>query len=415
MRVLHLDGIDFSLHKKYFRDPALEALKSLADHNLSASVRVFGKNPLPQACTQVACEYYKCLYDAIIARPFPMQLEDFREVVRCDQEFRLQHGWPGLDQLRPTDRKPRDKTRWTEAVATRDLLRQVFSYMTFADGGWLQWNTVENCLVRKNSKIGKIKGDCNRKPWNAARFVMAVRKRNNLTVCPYCNAESIYAIPLLEMRGRVLRTDLDHFFPQWQYPYLALSPYNLIPACNRCNSKGKHSDDSLRHWPGPAANVQLPELAMAYPYRHDLHTLVKFNYKTISLNLFSGMANEAELAIKCMYEKSPWGVLAKEWVKEFFLRSVYQKIYTRELRELPVRWRMRLSTYPETIHRILSGQKYGGEAMPSLDLTSIRRILLNCSRTVDDINNERLSKVMVDLTDQLGVGFGDVNDVDKMA
>jgi hypothetical protein len=154
---------------------------------------------------------------------------------------------------------------------------------------------------------------------------------------------------------------------------------------------------------------------MAYPYRHDLHTLVKFNYKTISLNLFSGMANEAELAIKCMYEKSPGGELAKEWVKGFFLRSVYQKIYTRELRELPVRWRMCLSSYPETIHGILSGQKYGREAMPSLDLTSIRRILLNCSRTVDDINNERLSKVMVDLTDQLGVGFGDVNDVDKMA
>lgn len=123
MRMLHLDGIDFSLHKKYFRDPALEALKRLADHNLSASVLVFGKNPLPQACTQVACDYYKCLYDAISARPFPMQLEDFREVVRCDQEFRLQHGWPRLDQLRPTDRKPCDKTRWPEVVATRDLLR----------------------------------------------------------------------------------------------------------------------------------------------------------------------------------------------------------------------------------------------------------------------------------------------------
>lgn len=47
-----------------------------------------------------------------------------------------------------------------------------------------------------------------------------------LKVCPYCNRS--YVHPYYSSGGKT-RADIDHFLPKSQYPYLALSFYNLIP------------------------------------------------------------------------------------------------------------------------------------------------------------------------------------------
>ncbi len=52
-----------------------------------------------------------------------------------------------------------------------------------------------------------------------------------IKVCPYCNRNFISNT---DKEGR--RTcDIDHFFPQSNFPFLAISFYNLIPACKACN------------------------------------------------------------------------------------------------------------------------------------------------------------------------------------
>lgn len=48
-------------------------------------------------------------------------------------------------------------------------------------------------------------------------------------VCPYCNRNYVY------VDGRVKGCDFDHYIPKSQYPILAASFYNLIPACPVCN------------------------------------------------------------------------------------------------------------------------------------------------------------------------------------
>ena len=50
----------------------------------------------------------------------------------------------------------------------------------------------------------------------------------NVTVCPYCNRNYTFTIS----RNR---PQIDHFYCQENYPYLALSFYNLIPSCPVCN------------------------------------------------------------------------------------------------------------------------------------------------------------------------------------
>ncbi len=63
-------------------------------------------------------------------------------------------------------------------------------------------------------------------------FVDAFTRHNNLGVCPYCDG------PLTPSRAKV-----DHFYPKAEFPFLALAPENLVPACTDCNSlqvKGDH-------------------------------------------------------------------------------------------------------------------------------------------------------------------------------
>ncbi|WP_123890426.1 hypothetical protein [Flavobacterium frigidimaris] len=55
-------------------------------------------------------------------------------------------------------------------------------------------------------------------------------------VCPYCNRQ--YVNTFICPDGKT-RATLDHFYSKSEYPYLALSFYNLIPSCYSCNSSLK--------------------------------------------------------------------------------------------------------------------------------------------------------------------------------
>lgn len=57
--------------------------------------------------------------------------------------------------------------------------------------------------------------------------------------CPYCNADMVYTITC-DDNGKTYKSAFDHFYPRSRYPFLGLSLYNLIPSCDRCNSKFKH-------------------------------------------------------------------------------------------------------------------------------------------------------------------------------
>ncbi|PWG78052.1 HNH endonuclease [Pararcticibacter amylolyticus] len=53
----------------------------------------------------------------------------------------------------------------------------------------------------------------------------------DVSVCPYCNRNYIIS---LEESG-IATCELDHFYNKDDYPFFALSFYNLIPACKPCN------------------------------------------------------------------------------------------------------------------------------------------------------------------------------------
>ena len=65
-------------------------------------------------------------------------------------------------------------------------------------------------------------------------------KKLDIKTCPYCNRNYTFVLN----RGLKARPEYDHFYPKADYPFLALSFYNLIPSCPSCNhlKKGKQID-----------------------------------------------------------------------------------------------------------------------------------------------------------------------------
>lgn len=63
----------------------------------------------------------------------------------------------------------------------------------------------------------------------------------DVPVCPYCNMNYILSYD----RDRKLCTtaDLDHFYVKSKHPEYALCLYNMVPSCQVCNSRLKHTKD----------------------------------------------------------------------------------------------------------------------------------------------------------------------------
>ena len=80
--------------------------------------------------------------------------------------------------------------------------------------------------------------DKNTKGWNAYRLC----ETSKYQMCPYCQQAGALTI-FRDSDDMAFRPTLDHFYPKAQYPFLALSLFNLVPSCHTCNSSLKTTKD----------------------------------------------------------------------------------------------------------------------------------------------------------------------------
>ena len=99
------------------------------------------------------------------------------------------------------------KDGWTSSRKWKvhQILKEYFGYEDFSKGSFQEESN---------------------EPWGAYAFIQAL----NIDVCPYCNRQYIFTIH----KGNG-RPQIDHFYPQEEYPYLSCSLYNFIPSCAQCN------------------------------------------------------------------------------------------------------------------------------------------------------------------------------------
>ncbi len=97
--------------------------------------------------------------------------------------------------------------------------------------------------------------DNKKKPYNAYQLLENLK----VFVCPYCNRNTIYNVQSTQKRT----SELDHYYPQSKYPFLALSCYNLVPSCKVCNKIKLDNDDK--------------EYINPYDNRFDMNKNMKFS------------------------------------------------------------------------------------------------------------------------------------------
>lgn len=113
------------------------------------------------------------------------------------------------------------------------------------------------------------------KKWGRNRLISEL----NVKTCPYCNRQYITNYTF-EDKDRVT-ADLDHFYSQSKYPYLALNIYNFIPSCQICNRTMK----------GPKEMEE-----GIYPYEDEFGENGKFKIK--SENIIPIGKNDLEIGIE---------------------------------------------------------------------------------------------------------------------
>lgn len=209
--------------------------------------------------------------------------------------------------------------------------------------------------------------------WGGVPLMREILSR--VRYCPYCNAETVYAIERKEKPKEPIKSAFDHFFPKERYPFLALSLYNLIPACFRCNSQYKRNEFKR-------------VLTMPHPYIDDVDDLARFVPLGIQDTWFSGEASESlQLAFRAKQTKDAQRI--SDYDNVFSISNVYTQLFKQEAADAVMKVKMFTPAY---VSQLVGLFKDAG-----LGHVNVKRLLFGTSLNREDINKERLSKLVMDM------------------
>lgn len=242
-----------------------------------------------------------------------------------------------------------------------NLLLELFNYSEFQKG---------RILVSRNRRFYWENPSRQEDYWGGYEFLQYHSR--TLTYCPYCNADTVYAFE--KGNHRKVVSALDHFYPQKKYPFLALSLYNLVPVCSRCNSQMKGDADMTQ---------------VANPYIEDMHQEVFFfpilSEASPSLN---GQCHIAVLPREKVYDPR-----AKEFVRLFELENLYSSAFAGDALLCMERVRRFSPEY----------RRYMGSFTGVKDPRLVDVLLFGIPYDESQINKTRLGKMTLDIVERFGV------------
>lgn len=244
------------------------------------------------------------------------------------------------------------------------LLQNIFDYESFRDSKKVDWSSYSGNRTSKRKKEAAH--------WGAFEYIELL----NIKSCPYCNRN--YTITL-DTGNKRIKPELDHFFNKAQYPFLALSLYNLIPSCTLCNSRLK--GDKKFTW-GKHLHPFVDSFHEHYVFKTSLDSTMMFNGGTdFDIKLTAREGTDSKKA-----------KLAKENSEVFCLKHLYEhhKDYVSEI--------------------IVRAQRYNpdwlGEKLEKKLLISgeypLRYFIGNFLKK-EEINNRPLSKLTIDICKEFGI------------
>jgi hypothetical protein len=140
-------------------------------------------------------------------------------------------------------------------------------------------------------------------------------KALDIKVCPYCNRSYINCIDK-EDGSPPIKGQLDHFYSKKDYPFLAISKFNLVPSCSDCNGVGgKYRTDAS----GRKTKKNDQKRPLVNPYLISNTDGLKFK-----MEIEKGFANfkDIENSIKIIVEEKNNSGLSEN-INTFHLREIY--------------------------------------------------------------------------------------------
>ncbi len=187
-----------------------------------------------------------------------------------------------------------------------------------------------------------------------------------LKTCPYCNRNYIFSI---NKRSKKLRPEIDHFYPQSKYPFLAMSYGNLIPSCSTCN----HTKSNKYH----------PSLINPYNVKDDDYSLTlkpkSIDFALVEVEKYNFESFDIEVRGK-----------AGKNIDIFKLKELYSQ-HKDEVLELLIK----KAYYPESYIQEL--ERFG------FNQDEIYRYLFCNYSQDDDLHKRPLSKLTKDIAKELGL------------
>ena len=318
-----------------------------------------------------AKDYFKMLKtiqdsnDLLIATPDILQRAITKEegflisVGYCKKEGRI-----CVDKALPKDEQERRRSALRNV---RNLCSRIFDYDLFVHA-----ETYES--DRANHNYNRIK---TKNGWGGDSF----REVLNVKYCLYCNIDDVLMHNLErdiggERKDSVAHTGFDHYFEKSLYPYLALSIYNLIPCCDRCNQKYKTQAimDISRH---------------SHPYVHDFHSLMEFDVEFDKLRQIQGVPKEVPLTLKKRGRDSREENLADGFSKTIGLCSIYRHRAVDETMHVVRVMDQRLSDFQD--YNVRRKDKYWIARRNTTDFMF--------DLSAEEINGHRCAKLTSDLVD----------------
>ena len=305
----------------------------------------------------------------------------------------------GRSSKRPT-KSQRAVVKVIEKLLDYDAFREGKVLAPCDDRGTIRWVK----LPSQEPKKRKARYHANKEifdAWRGWSLVEYVRLLD-LRYCPYCNAETVGLVLRMNPKAetRVAYSALDHILPRGTYPLLALSLYNLVPACTRCNSQFKHEKDDfdIEHW-----DSSKPFNAL-HPYAHNTHKWFRFVYRpsgVAELFLDPQTSHREPLSIerriplpgKCRTEtESFYDNRTEKYLTQYELPGCYYDLYSTEINEILKMEMICTPTFIETMKNTYHGMTDG-----DFDL-----IFRRASQNPQEINKHRFAKLIIDLHKQLG-------------
>ncbi len=211
--------------------------------------------------------------------------------------------------------------------------------------------------------------------------ILLMRKiLKHIRYCPYCNAVMVYALKRND-NDNTYKSAFDHFYPKSRYPFLGLSLYNLIPACDRCNSKFK-------------LGMYKEVLGTFNPYLNDVDSATRFVLIGLTNEMKQGGESADALKIKLMSRsnaKNNVDTLLKNYQLLFRIDDVYSQLYQDAAVETLQKGELLNESYQEEIKALFS--KAGINADPV-------KLVLGTPLKRKEINMHHIAKLKLDLLEQ---------------